>query len=103
MRIVYNWLREIVAVPDDVDTVAREISLRGFELAVKKTGIGKVLQLELRVRGRNVAAPIPGCGMLVVNPPWKFEAEARPLLEWLRMALAVEGAGGARVEWLVPE
>jgi 23S rRNA (adenine2030-N6)-methyltransferase len=41
--------------------------------------------------------------MLVVNPPWKFEAEARPLLEWLRMALAVEGAGGAKVEWLVPE
>jgi 23S rRNA (adenine2030-N6)-methyltransferase len=78
-------------------------AMRGFELDVKKTGIGKVLRLELRVRERNVAAPIPGCGMLVVNPPWKFEAEARPLLEWLRQALAVGGAGGARVEWLVQE
>jgi 23S rRNA A2030 N6-methylase RlmJ len=39
----------------------------------------------------------------VVNPPWRFDAEARPLLDWLWRALAVEGAGGARVEWLVPE
>jgi 23S rRNA (adenine2030-N6)-methyltransferase len=78
-------------------------AMRSFELDVRKTGMTKVLRLELRVREGNVAAPIPGCGMLVVNPPWKFEAEARPLLEWLRKALAVEGAGGARVEWLVPE
>ena len=46
---------------------------------------------------------IPGCGMLVVNPPWKFEAEARPLLEWLWRALTPEGAGGVKVDWLAPE
>jgi phenylalanyl-tRNA synthetase beta chain len=33
VRLVYNWLRELVPVTDDVDTVAREISLRGFEVA----------------------------------------------------------------------
>jgi phenylalanyl-tRNA synthetase beta chain len=33
VRIVYDWLRELVEVPGDVDTVAREISLRGFEVA----------------------------------------------------------------------
>jgi 23S rRNA A2030 N6-methylase RlmJ len=41
--------------------------------------------------------------MLVVNPPFGFEAEARAILEWLWRALAVEGAGGQRVRWLVPE
>ncbi len=33
MKLVYPWLREIVAVPADLETTAREISLRGFEVA----------------------------------------------------------------------
>jgi 23S rRNA (adenine2030-N6)-methyltransferase len=78
-------------------------AMRSFERDAKRTGIGKVLRLELWVRERNAAAPIPGCGMLVVNPPWKFEAEARSLLDWLWRVLAHDGAGGARVGWLVPE
>ena len=47
MRIVYNWLREIVPVPDDVDTVAREISLRGFELAAVEQGREPVIDFEI--------------------------------------------------------
>jgi 23S rRNA (adenine2030-N6)-methyltransferase len=78
-------------------------AMRSFERDAKRTGIGKVLRLELWVRERNAAPPIPGCGMLVVNPPWKFEAEARSLLDWLWRVLAHDGAGGARVGWLVPE
>src|SRR4029079_17128100 len=33
VRLVYNWLRELVPVTVDVETAAREISLRGFEVA----------------------------------------------------------------------
>jgi len=33
VRIVLDWLRELVAVPGDVDGIARELSLRGFEIA----------------------------------------------------------------------
>jgi phenylalanyl-tRNA synthetase beta chain len=47
VRIVYNWLREIVPVPDDVDTVAREISLRGFELAAVEHGREPVIDFEI--------------------------------------------------------
>jgi len=74
--------------------------MRGFERDVEKIGIGKVLRLELRVRERKAATPIPGCGMLVINPPWKLEAEARPLLDWLWRALSPDGGGGVRVDWL---
>ena len=77
--------------------------MRDFERDVKKTGMGKILRLELRVRKWEEKAPMPGCGMLVVNPPWKFDADARPLLDWLAGALSQESAGGAKVEWLVPE
>jgi 23S rRNA (adenine2030-N6)-methyltransferase len=77
--------------------------MRGFHRDVEKSGIGRILRLELRVRERDATAPMPGCGMLVVNPPWKFEADAQPLLDWLWRALAPDGAGGVRVDWLAPE
>jgi 23S rRNA (adenine2030-N6)-methyltransferase len=48
-------------------------------------------------------AAISGCGMLVINPPWKFDAEARALLDWLLHALSTDGAGRAAVDWLAPE
>jgi len=77
--------------------------MEGFMRSVKGTGIGKILRLELRVREPAEDAPRPGCGMLIVNPPWKFDAEARPLLDWIWRALAQDGAGGVKVDWLVPE
>ncbi|HJR58474.1 MAG TPA: phenylalanine--tRNA ligase subunit beta [Vicinamibacterales bacterium] len=39
MRIVHEWLAELVDVPADVETVAREISLRGFEVAAVESGV----------------------------------------------------------------
>jgi 23S rRNA (adenine2030-N6)-methyltransferase len=78
-------------------------AMRGFARDVGKSGIRKVLRLELLVREPGPGATMPGCGMLVVNPPWKFDAEARPLLGWLWRALSAEGAGRASVDWLVAE
>ena len=75
-------------------------AMRGFERDMQQSGIDRILRLELRVRGPGAATPMPGCGMLVVNPPWKFDAEARALLDWLHQALATGNAGGARVDWL---
>ena len=77
--------------------------MEGFSRAVERTGIDKILRLELRVREPAKDAPRPGCGMLVVNPPWKFDREARPLLDWIWRALAQDGAGGVKVDWLAPE
>jgi 23S rRNA (adenine2030-N6)-methyltransferase len=78
-------------------------AMRGFVRDVERTGIGRILRLELLVRSRDADTAIPGCGLLVINPPWKFEAEARSLLDWLWRALATEGAGGVKVDWLAPE
>jgi phenylalanyl-tRNA synthetase beta chain len=47
VRLVYNWLREIVPVTNDVDTVAREISLRGFEVAGVEHGREPVIDFEI--------------------------------------------------------
>jgi phenylalanyl-tRNA synthetase beta chain len=39
VKIVHQWLSELVDVPADIETVAREISLRGFEVASVERGV----------------------------------------------------------------
>ena len=76
-------------------------AMRDFARDLQKTAIRKILRLELRVRGASDKTTMPGCGMLVVNPPWKFDQEARTLLDWLARALSETGSSS--VGWLVPE
>lgn len=77
-------------------------AMRGFARDVTATGVRKILRIELDIASVGSGA-IAGCGMLVVNPPWRFDEEARALLDWLWHALSPSGGGGARVGWLVPE
>ena len=78
-------------------------AMRAFERDVVATAIRKVLQLELAVRPDGWTIAMRGCGMLVINPPFGFEEEARTIVDWLWHTLAVDGHGGQRVRWLVPE
>jgi phenylalanyl-tRNA synthetase beta chain len=39
VRIVHEWLSELAGIPEDVEAVAREISLRGFEVAAVENGV----------------------------------------------------------------
>jgi 23S rRNA (adenine2030-N6)-methyltransferase len=77
--------------------------MRDFVLDIQRSGIRKVLRLELTVRERDESGIIPGCGMLVINPPWHFDEESKPIVEWLAKKLVVSGKGAARVDWLVKE
>lgn len=61
------------------------------------------LELELTVAGEQSALKMKGCGLVVVNPPWQFDGEARRMLDWLAGALAQEPGGRAKSRWLVPE
>jgi 23S rRNA (adenine2030-N6)-methyltransferase len=76
-------------------------AMRGFERDVVATGVRKILQLELAVRPEGWTQTLRGCGMLVVNPPYRFDGEAEAIVAWLASALATDG--GHRVRWLVPE
>ena len=78
-------------------------AMQDFLASVQRSGIRKILCLRLVVRESDPAEFIPGCGMLVINPPWHFDGEARGVLEWLQPKLAITGRGSSSVEWLVPE
>jgi 23S rRNA (adenine2030-N6)-methyltransferase len=77
-------------------------AMRGFARDMTTTGVRKILRLELDI-GSVGAGTISGCGLLVINPPWRFDAEARALLDWLWRALSPAGGGSIRVDWLVRE
>jgi 23S rRNA (adenine2030-N6)-methyltransferase len=95
-----RWATGMYAVWYPIMEVA---PMRDFAASVTRSGIRKILRLELTVRERDESEFISGCGMLVVNPPWHFEEEARAILDYLRRVLGIEGAGRADVKWLVPE
>jgi 23S rRNA (adenine2030-N6)-methyltransferase len=61
------------------------------------------LVAELAIAGDNSFRKLKGCGLAIVNPPWKFEVEARTMLDYLAPLLAQEPGGGGRVTWLVEE
>jgi 23S rRNA (adenine2030-N6)-methyltransferase len=44
-----------------------------------------------------------GCGLLIVNPPWKIEEELLTLARTVAVRLGVDSAAGASAFWLVPE
>jgi 23S rRNA (adenine2030-N6)-methyltransferase len=78
-------------------------AMHHFERQVIATGIRKILQAELSLFPHKWRASLRGCGMLVVNPPFGFERQARTVLDWLWPALSETVEGGVRVRWLVPE
>jgi len=78
-------------------------AVHAFERGVVSTGIRKILKLELSVLPQIWSASLRGCGMLVINPPYRFQQEAAAILAWLWRALAQEGQGGHSVKWLSPE
>ena len=50
-----------------------------------------------------LAPKLRGCGLVILNPPWQFEREAKPLLDYLAGALGQAAGAAAELRWLVPE
>jgi 23S rRNA (adenine2030-N6)-methyltransferase len=65
--------------------------------------IPKVLCAELLLHPDNSALRLNGCGMVIVNPPWKFDRQLEELLPVLREHLAQGRFGEQRVRWLTGE
>ena len=78
-------------------------AMQSFEHHIVASGIRRILWLELRLSGSFEPGRLGGCGMIVVNPPYGFAAEAASLLDWLKRALAPAGKGGARCRLVVGE
>lgn len=71
-----------------------------FVAGLKETGIPKMLRAEVMVRAPAHPPRLFGTGMIIVNPPFTLEGELKTLLPALGAALAENGRGTTRVEWI---
>jgi 23S rRNA (adenine2030-N6)-methyltransferase len=72
--------------------------VRAFRAMVEAAALRDVVAAELWLREPTDPARLNGCGLLVANPPWGFEAEARGILAALLDRL---GAGEPGEGWAV--
>ncbi len=76
-------------------------AVEAFHQHVLTTGLPRALVAELWVRPLAVVQGLAGCGLLLVNPPWRLDDTLGDLLPWLVEALEVApGRGGWRLAWL---
>lgn len=61
--------------------------VRTMQATIRDVGMRDVVAAELLLRAPLDAARLNGCGLVVVNPPWGFEAEIPPLLTALLQRL----------------
>ncbi|MEJ0062906.1 MAG: 23S rRNA (adenine(2030)-N(6))-methyltransferase RlmJ [Alphaproteobacteria bacterium] len=73
-----------------------------FHEAMASTGIGRQLLLEFIYRDETRADRLNGSGMIVINPPWQFDAAMRATYAKLHETLATE-AKTTKISWLTPE
>jgi len=67
---------------------------------LKRTDIDNILRAELTVFPLGQIDRLNGTGLIIVNPPWRLEAELAKLLPVLAAVLAREGRGGVRLDRL---
>lgn len=93
--------------PDAVVAVWYPLTVRAradaFLAGVETLAVRPSLVMELEVAGDESPLKMKGCGLLVINPPWKFDEEARPIIDTLAIRLAQGPGATGLVEWLVRE
>jgi 23S rRNA (adenine2030-N6)-methyltransferase len=67
--------------------------VRAFHAAMQASGLRYIVAAELLLRAPLDPARLNGCGMLVVNPPFRFEEEVPPILAALLRRLGDREAG----------
>lgn len=74
-----------------------------FHRQIRDTGIRKILIAEISPYAEDSVFRLNGCGMLIINPPWKLSETLTALLPRLLEKMRKHPAGHAQSAWLVPE
>ncbi|HVU17102.1 MAG TPA: 23S rRNA (adenine(2030)-N(6))-methyltransferase RlmJ [Candidatus Didemnitutus sp.] len=61
------------------------------------------LVVEMRIASDGSALRMKGCGLLIINPPWKIEADLIAIGREVAAKLGLDDGAGASTFWLVPE
>jgi 23S rRNA (adenine2030-N6)-methyltransferase len=81
--------------------ITERFESQAFHREIARLALPPALTLELIVDPGS--AGLRGCGLLVLNPPWRFDGEAAPVLAELAEKLGRSSAASGQVRWLTPE
>lgn len=70
---------------------------------LRRLGIAKILRAELTVSSLSDPSRLNGCGLILVNPPWRLESELATLLPVLAGLLGRDIKAGFSLDWLTGE
>jgi 23S rRNA (adenine2030-N6)-methyltransferase len=70
---------------------------QAFARRLSRSGIAKILRIELAVAAHRPDERLAGCGMIAINPPWTLEREMSVVLPQLAKVLARQDSGNYRV------
>ena len=73
---------------------------QAFARRLSRSGIAKILRIELSVATHRPGERLVGCGMIAINPPWILEREMSVIFPQLAKVLARQGSGNHRIDWL---
>ncbi|MDG6094732.1 23S rRNA (adenine(2030)-N(6))-methyltransferase RlmJ [Acetobacter sp. AN02] len=82
--------------------VKHRTPVRSFFDRLRDQGERGLLATELLLRPPTDPSRLNGSGLLLINPPWKFDETARKITDTLARRLGNEESRGS-VEWIVPE
>lgn len=83
--------------------VVSRMQINNMVEALRETGIRKILQIELGVQPDSEERGMTASGMIVINPPWKLEAQMQAIMPWLYQTLVPGDQGHILIEWITPE
>lgn len=75
--------------------------VRKFDERLRGSGVRRILRLGLSVGGKE--GGLQSCGMIVVNPPFVFEQEAKTILAFLAERLAQGNDASHEAYWIAGE
>ena len=83
--------------------IKRATTVGAFHASLASRGVTRLLVVELSIHPEDSAVGLNGSGLALLNPPWKLDEDLADTLPAVHAALSPAGAGGTRVEWVVPE
>jgi 23S rRNA (adenine2030-N6)-methyltransferase len=81
--------------------IKNDSAVKQFYRDLQHSGIRKILCCEIHLPPAERG--LTACGMIIINPPWQWPQEIKPVLLWLAHALAAPERGEYHMEWLVGE
>lgn len=96
-RVVKQWPTGIVAVWFPIKQRANIVR---FYRQLTNLGLEKILTCELLTQPDDNELGLNGSGVILINPPFQYEVQARAALNWLLPVLSDHPQRAATVRWL---